>query len=134
MCEDGSRQPADLNVEERVEGDKTLYTMTLEQNGKTFAGRSEEGFFDALRNLRLKLEKDRLLVHCFGASEDVYPSGMQVSFGGTKAYRMRLGAPALLGDVVDIFASDDSVKPSTVERQESFRERWIASLPAGRGA
>lgn len=131
VLDDGSRVPADLHVDARDEDGKAAFAITLEWNGKTFAGRAEEGFFHALRSLRLELEKDKILLHCFGASEDVYPSGMQVSFGGTKAYRRRLGAPALLKDVVDIFASDDSVKPATVAQQEKFRERWLASFQPG---
>ncbi len=131
VLNDGSRSPADLNIEVREEASRAFYAVTLELNGKTVAGQSKEGLFDALRKLRMTLEKDKVLLHCFGASENVYPSGMQVSFGGTKAYRMRLGAPALLKDIVDIFASDDSVRPSTVEQQEKFRERWLASLTAG---
>jgi hypothetical protein len=126
--DDGSRSPADLRVEERKEDGRTVFAISLERSGKTFIGTAEEGFFHALRSLRLELEKDKMLLHCFGASEDVYPSGMQVSSGGTKAYRRRLGAPALQKDVVDIFASDDSIKPATVEAQERFRERWLASF------
>jgi hypothetical protein len=126
--DDGSRAAADLHIERRKDDGRTLFAITLERDGKTFDGTSEEGFFHALRRLRLELEKDNILLCCFGASEDVYPSGTQVSSGGTKAYRRRLGAPALLKDAVDIFASDDSVKPATVEQQEKFRERWLASF------
>jgi hypothetical protein len=130
--DDGSRVPADLNIEERITNGDMLFTITLQHAGRTVAGRSKWAFFDALQNLRIELEKDNILLHCFGASEDVYPSSMQIDFGGTKAYRMRLGAPTDCEDVVDIFASDDSVKPVTVDQQEQFRERWIESLPAGR--
>jgi hypothetical protein len=115
VLDNGSRFCADLETEERVEGHKTLYVLAL-----------------SLKNLLRVLETDGILLHCFGASEDVYPSGMQVSAGGKKAYRMRLGAPTRRQDVVDIFASDDSVRPSTVEKQERFRERWLASLRARR--
>jgi hypothetical protein len=125
---DGSRSPAGLYIEERIENGEMLYTITLLHNGRTVGGRSERGFFHALQNLRLELEKDNILLHCFGASEDVYPSGMQVSMGpASSAYRMRLGEPALRRDIVWIFASDDSVKPATVQQQEQF-ERWFASL------
>jgi hypothetical protein len=126
--DDGSRAGADLHVERRKENGRTLFAIALERDGKTFSGTSEEGFFHALRNLRLELEQDKILVCCFGASEDVYPSGTQVTSGGTKAYRRRLGAPALNRDVVDIFASDDKVRPATVEQQERFRKTWLASF------
>ena len=126
---DGSRQSVEFIIEEKVEEGTTLYAITLNQNDRTVAEMSEEGFFDALRKIRIELEKDGTLLHCFGASEDVYPSGMQISMGpALLAYKMHLGRPSLSKDIVNIFDSDDSVKPSTVAQQELFRESWIRSL------
>jgi len=86
-------------------------------------------FFEALKQLRLELEKTDALLHCFGASENVYPSGMQGSMGpAVLAYKMRIGSPALRQDIVNIFEADETVVPSTVEQQERFHRRWIDSL------
>jgi len=86
-------------------------------------------FFEALKQLRLELEKTDALLHCFGASENVYPSGMQRSIGpAVLAYKMRIGSPALRQDIVNIFEADETVVPSTVEQQERFHRRWIDSL------
>jgi hypothetical protein len=132
MFNEEDRTPVDLNIEERVKYDNTLYTITLNINGETIAGTSEVSIFYALRNLRLKLENMGILLLCFGASEDVYPSGMQVSMGAYSTYKMHLGKQALAKDIVNIFDSDDSVRPSTVEQQDLFHEKWIQSLSAGR--
>ncbi len=93
---------------------------------------SKRDFFEALRQLRLDLEKSGALLCCFGASENVYPSGMQRDMGpAVGAYKMTLGAQALRRDIVNIFEADETVIPSTVEQQERFRERWFNSLSAG---
>jgi hypothetical protein len=82
-----------------------------------------------LKQLRLDLEKTDALLYCFGASENVYPSGMQKSMGpAVLAYKMRIGFPALRQDIVNIFEADETVVPSTVEQQERFHRRWIDSL------
>ena len=48
-------------------------------------------FFEAFCRIRLELEQEHLLPLCYGASLDVYPSGMSRSMGaGLKAYRMKL--------------------------------------------
>jgi len=126
---DGSKSPLKLDVEESVDNGKMQYTITGSDESRTVIGTSEQGFFDALRKLRLVLERDKILLFCFGASENVYPSGMQVSMGSCDlAYRTQIGKQALREDIVSIFDADDSLRPSTVEQQELFHTRWIASL------
>lgn len=118
-----------LYADEQWEGDTCLYSVEVNVNGHIRIGTSREGFFDALRNVRKDLEKDGMLLCCFGASENVYPSGMQLSMGSAiLAYKNTLGQPALRKDIVNIFDTDDSVKPSTVEQQKMFHERWGQSL------
>jgi len=54
--------------------------------------------------MRVELDREEILLECFGASEDVFPSPMQESMGSTlKAYRTRMGQQALTSDIVDIF-------------------------------
>jgi len=126
---DGSRVPAKVTADEIYVGGKEVYRISLEQGIEAKTAESEADFFEALKHLRLDLEKTNALLYCFGASENVYPSGMQRSMGpAVLAYKMRIGSPALRQDIVNIFEADETVVPSTVERQELFHQRWIASL------
>jgi hypothetical protein len=103
------------DVEEPSSSDENTHTITLAVEGRIVAGASERNLFRALRNLRLELEKHDILLKCFGASEDVYPSGMQEDMGSAElAYKTRLGERALTKDIVNIFDCDESVKPVTV--------------------
>jgi hypothetical protein len=126
---DGSRVPAKVTADEIYVEGKEIYRISLEQGTEARTAESEEDFFGALKQLRLDLEKTDALLYCFGASENVYPSGMQRSMGpAVLAYKMRIGSPALRQDIVNIFEVDETVVPSTVEQQERFHRRWIASL------
>jgi hypothetical protein len=126
---DNSQFLAVVDGEERLEAGRTSYWLTLRWDESIVTETSDEGFFDALRKVRLHLDRNSLLLCCFGASEDVYPSPMQESMGpALQAYRTRLGHQALLRDLVDIFASDESIRPSTVEQQGRFHRKWLDSL------
>jgi hypothetical protein len=126
---DGSRVPAKVTADEIYVGGKEIYRISLEQGAEVRTAESGEDFFEALKLLRLELEKAGALLHCFGASENVYPSGMQRSMGpAVLAYKMRIGSPTSRQDVVSIFETDETVFPSTVEQQERFHQRWIDSL------
>jgi|SRR5256885_16887251 len=126
---DGSRVPAKVTADEIYAQDKEIYRISVEQGSEVSLAESEEDFFEALKRLRLELEKTGALLHCFGASENVYPSGMQKSMGpAILAYKMRIGSPTSRNDIVNIFEADETVVPSTVEQQERFRQRWIDSL------
>src|SRR5258706_3536641 len=106
---DGRRLPADIDAEEDIEGNETNYIVAVRWDGRTVVKRSKDGFFGALKRVRLELEKDGLLLHCFGASKNVHQSGMQASMGpGILAYRLTLGRQALSEDVVNIFDSDEN--------------------------
>ena len=125
---DGSRVPAKVTADEIYVEGKEIYRISYEQGTEARTAESGEDF-EALKQLRLDLEKTDALLYCFGASENVYPSGMQKSMGpAVLAYKMRIGFPALRQDIVNIFEADETVVPSTVEQQERFRRRWIASL------
>ncbi|MBD7923494.1 hypothetical protein [Xanthomonas bonasiae] len=88
-------------------------------------------FFEALLSLRRQLEPKGLLLFVYGASRNVWPSGMSRSMGlGVKAYRMTKGKQALTRDLVDIFATGSDVEPVTIAEQEQFRNEWFASLGA----
>ncbi len=90
-------------------------------------------YFEAMVDIRRELEKDGVLLHCYGASKNVYPSGMGRDMGaGLKAYKMILGEQARMEDLVFIFDTGDDVKPATVSEQKEFFERWLKEVTGGR--
>lgn len=84
--------------------------------------------FDSIVELRKKLELKNIYLLCNASVINVYPSGMQKEFGGTKAYKLQMGKQAILIDVVDIFDYDSELKIDSVKEQEEFYENWIESL------
>jgi hypothetical protein len=95
-----------------------------------FRGRSlaaEAGdFFETFCQIRQRLESDGLIPFCYGASLNVYPSGMARDMGlGLKAYKLTIGKPARMQDLVEIFAEGPDVIPASVSRQQEFYQQWI---------
>jgi hypothetical protein len=85
-------------------------------------------FFQALCDVRSLLAKDGLIPLCYGASLNVYPSGMARDMGqGLKAYKMAMGRHARMEDLVDIFSEGPDVVPASVAAQEQFWRDWLAS-------
>ena len=87
-----------------------------------------DNIFDSVVELRKKLELKNIYLLCNASVINVYPSGMQKEFGGTKAYKLQMGKQATLSDVVDIFDYDSELKIVSVKEQEEFFESWIESL------
>jgi len=72
-----------------------------------------------------------LLPFCYGASLNVFPSGMSRDMGlGLKAYRLTKGHQAFNKDLVSIFDAGPDVIPSFVVNQKEYYEDWIESLKA----
>lgn len=91
--------------------------------------RSDRGYFQALVELRRQLEQLHATIECNGASLNIYPSPMIQAMGyGDKAYKLSLGAPAKLADLVNIFELDSDFVASTVVSQQEFYEQWLKSL------
>jgi len=89
---------------------------------------SADDFFEALCTIRLQLEAEGLLLFCYGASLNVYPSGMARSMASGKvAYRMQAGKHARKADLVDIFSEGPDVVPATVAQQREFFNGWVSS-------
>lgn len=85
-------------------------------------------FFEALQRSRLELEASGHRLLCWGASRNVWPSGMGRDMGrGLKAYENKLGlrCPTLRA----IFDSDPSVVVSSVSEQIAWNEEWHRSIP-----
>jgi hypothetical protein len=86
-------------------------------------------FFEALRTIRSQLQVDGLIPYCYGASLNVYPSGMARDMGsGLKAYKLTIGERARSDDLVGIFETGGDIIPSRVEAQEEYFKDWLASL------
>jgi hypothetical protein len=85
-------------------------------------------FFRALCDVRGLLAEEGLIPFCYGASLNVYPSGMARDMGrGLKAYKLAMGRHAKTDDLVEIFAEGFDVIPASVAAQEQFYRDWLAS-------
>ena len=87
-----------------------------------------DNIFDSVAELRKKLELNNIYLLCNASVINVYPSGMQKEFGGTKAYKLQMGKQATLNEVVDIFDYDSELKIGSVKEQEEFYENWLESF------
>lgn len=83
-------------------------------------------FFHALCKIRLQLEPEGLIPFCYGASLNVYPSGMARDMGlGLRAYRLTIGKHSNRTDLVWIFAEGPDIVPASVQVQQEFYEEWL---------
>lgn len=85
-------------------------------------------FFEALCRVREDLEATfGLRPDCYGASRDVYPSGMARDMGlGLKAYKSVIGRK-MDANLVNIFETGTDVEPASVADQRAFAEAcWKA--------
>lgn len=81
--------------------------------------------------MREQLEKVELYPVCYGASRNVFPSGMCRDMGnGLRAYRMKIGSRVGRGDLVSIFDSGPDVEPTSVQSQREFFDTWLNSRKA----
>lgn len=80
--------------------------------------------------VRLQLEPENLIPVCYGASLDVFPSGMcRDMSGGLSAYRLKLRKSPDREDLVRIFETGPDVKPVTVDDQRNFFENCMGAGP-----
>jgi hypothetical protein len=88
-------------------------------------------YFEALAAIRRELEKDDIFLNCYGASRNVYPSGMGRDMGaGLRAYKLTVGKHATMEDLVFIFDTGADVEPCSVLEQRDFFEMWLKSTRA----
>ena len=84
-------------------------------------------YFEALCDVRTRLSEDGLIPFCYGASLNVYPSGMAREMGrGLKAYKLTMGEQAKTSDLVEIFGEGPDVIPASVTAQEQFFREWLS--------
>ena len=120
-------ETATLVTEEQVDG---LCHVILHYRDRAVQA-SASDFFEALCLLRVQLEPQHLIPLCYGASLNVYPSGMTRDMGdGLFAYKLTPGRQALRADLVGIFDVGPDVVPSSVADQERYFDAWLQSLKA----
>ena len=86
----------------------------------------EHDFFAAFCDFREQLEEERLIPFCYGASLNVYPSGMCRDMGsGMVAYKIEIGRRASRDNLVKIFEQGHDVIPSSVSQQKEHFEQWL---------
>jgi hypothetical protein len=102
--------------------------VAISYRGKTLQAEATD-YFKALEEVRRLMEADGLIPFCYGASLNVYPSGMSRDMArGMVAYRTKLGMRAIQEDLVRIFDEGADVIPSFVAQQREFHEKWVQSL------
>jgi len=78
-------------------------------------------YVEAFCDIRLQLERERLIPFCYGASLNVFPSGMGRSMsGGLMAYRLTPGKKPTMDDLVSIFDQAMDVIPVYVAMQKKY--------------
>jgi hypothetical protein len=106
---------------------KNRCLLTCRYRDKTISSDATD-FFEALVSIRRQLQADGLAPYCYGASLNVFPSGMARDMGqGLKAYKLTLGKHAKSADLVDIFDEGTDVAHTDVDAQEQFYRDWLGS-------
>jgi hypothetical protein len=106
----------------------TVCRLSLRYRDQVLHGEGSD-FFAAFCDLRQKLEKPGLIPFCYGASLNVYPSGMGRDMGqGMLAYRLTKGVKPSRKDLVRIFDAGPDVIPASVSLQKEFFDDWLASV------
>lgn len=104
--------------------------LTCIYRGKKLQAEADD-YFEALVSIRRELEAEGLIPFCFGASLNVFPSPMARGMGGgLRAYRLKVGEPAKMSELVGIFDAGPDLIPASVSAQEAFYSDWLASLQA----
>lgn len=89
---------------------------------------SDWNYFDALCQIREKLEPIGWRPRCYGACENVYPSNMCRDMGrGMVAYLNEIGRPADHEHLVETFGTSSEIEPASVDEQRAFFQHWLAS-------
>ena len=102
--------------------------VAISYRGKILQAEATD-YFKALQEVRRLMEADGLIPFCYGASLNVYPSGMSRDMAqGMVAYRTKLGRHAIQEDLVRIFDEGADVIPSFVAQQREFHEEWVQSI------
>lgn len=89
----------------------------------------EDDYFEALFQIRKRLELEGLLPFCYGASGKVFPEGTVIEMSrGVIACKVEMGHPPNETDLVNIFADGHDVVPTYPRMQQECWDAWLASL------
>ena len=106
---------------------KNRCLLTCRYRDKTISSDATD-FFEALVSIRRQLQADGLAPYCYGASLNVFPSGMARDMArGLAAYKLTPGKHANRADLVKIFDEGTDVVPTDVDAQEQFFRDWVGS-------
>ena len=104
-----------------------LCGITFQYQGKILEAAATD-YFEAFCKIRMRLEFEHLIPFCYGASLNVFPSGMcRDMSAGMKAYRLTLGKKSSQGDLVNIFDEGADVIPASVTLQKEHFDDWLKS-------
>ncbi len=105
--------------------------IVFRYRGRTIEESSTD-YFEAFCGVRRRLEEEKLIPFCYGASLNVFPSGMcREMSAGMKAYRMMIGKPVdPKKDLVGIFDEGPDVIPASVALQKGHFDEWLNSKKA----
>ena len=107
-------------VDAKVEWEAVKYgecRVSINCEGKVSEG-TRIDYFDALEEARLPFEAEGYRLLCYGASLNVFPSGMGRSCTlGIESYQLREDGP---NGTKDIFETGKDVIPATVKEQRLF--------------
>jgi hypothetical protein len=107
-----------------------LCRITFRYRDKTLEADATD-YFEAFCKIRTQLEGERLIPFCYGASLNVFPSGMARDMSaGMTAYRLTLGKKPSRGDLVRIFDEGVDVIPASVRLQKEHFDDWLKSTAA----
>jgi hypothetical protein len=115
---DGQRQTARLDV--RQSADETSITIALE-DGAIASGAGHD-VWQALLDLRGRLDAKGIRLGVTGALQNVWPSGMSAQMsGGRKAYQRQLGDQPV---IVEVLSAADPKDAVTVAQHRSWQETF----------
>ena len=128
IATDGGVSRGEFLLWEQSPADASAVRLAVSVGDVNFVRDGDE-FFTALCDVRDDLETLGLVPQCYGASRNVYPSGMSREMGVCeKAYRLVPGIPGQMADLVNIFDDGPDVDPVSVSVQQAFFEDWTRSL------
>jgi len=110
---------------ERKENDRSCWIRLTAEGIDEVSTASD--YFESFADVRRRLVKKGIFPLCYGASRDIWPSGMARDMGqGLRGYRLVIGQQAK--EMRGIFETGEGIDPATPEEQKEFSAKWIESL------
>jgi hypothetical protein len=120
------QEAGEAEVSYHVENRRCLLQLRL---GTSELSGEGPDYFEALCEVRRKLEAQGLLVNTYGGSRNLVLSGMcRDMSSGLSGYRISLGKRPSRFDLVRIFDTGPDVEAVTVDEQRAFGREWHRSI------